>query len=93
VKWNEKWDAVPGAELIRQGLSDRDSAQESIPALLVSIGAARLARCGIVVARPLPEPEARLYQLLELTLGDGAHSKYNALLRRLLKFERGIESV
>jgi hypothetical protein len=91
--WKEQWDALPGAELIRQGLRDVDAGRESMQALLVSIGAARLARAGIVVAHPLSEPEPRLYELLEKEHGDGAHSKYNALLRRLMSFERSVESV
>ena len=90
--WKEQWDALPGAELIREGLRDADAGRESIPALLVSIGAMRLARSGILVARPLSRPESRLYELLQGEHGDGAHSKYNALLRRLMSFERSVES-
>jgi hypothetical protein len=90
--WKRHWDALPGAELIRQGLLDSAAGRESIPALLVSIGAARLARAGIVVAHPLTKPEPRLYDLLEKEHGDGAHSKYNGLLRRLMSFERSLES-
>jgi hypothetical protein len=90
--WKRQWDALPGAELIREGLCDADAGRESIPALIVSIGASRLARCGIVVSRPLSKPEPRLYELLEKEHGDGAHSKYNALLRRLVSFERSVES-
>lgn len=89
----EEWDGLPGAQLIQQGLRDADDGLESIPALLVSIGAARLARSGIVVMRPFPKPEPKLYELLEKEHGDGAHSKYNALLRRLMSFERSVESV
>jgi hypothetical protein len=33
-------------------------------------------------------PEHRLYQLLAAAHGDAAHSRYNALLRRLVSFER-----
>lgn len=90
--WKEQWDALPAAELIRQGLLDADAGRETIPALLVSIGASRLERSGIVVAHPFPKPEPRLYELLEEEHGDGAHSKYNALLRRLMSFERSVES-
>lgn len=89
--WKRDWDRLPGADLIRQGVSDADAGLESIPALLVSIGAARLARCGIVVSHPFPKPENRLYQLLEAEHGDGAHSKFNSLLRLLLSFERSVE--
>jgi hypothetical protein len=91
--WKPQWDALPGADLIRQGLHDADAGRESVASLLVSIGAARLARSGIVVTHPFPKPEPRLYDLLEKEHGDGAHSKYNALLGRLMSFERSLESV
>ena len=90
--WKGQWDALPGAELIRQGIRDAETGQESIAALVVSIGAARLARCGLVVAHAFDGPERRLYDLLQNEHGDGAHSKYNALLRRLMRFERSVES-
>ena len=38
-------------------------------------------------------PEHRLYDLLAATHGDGAHSQYNALIRRLVSFERAAECV
>ena len=59
--------------------------------LLVSVGAPRLARLGIEVPSPLPSPEHRLYELLRSEDADGAHSRYNALIRRLVSFERAAE--
>ena len=38
---------LPGADLVREGIADLERGVESIPALLVSIGAPRLARAGI----------------------------------------------
>lgn len=64
---------------------------ESIPALLVSIGAPRLRRLGLRVPRAIPEPEHRLYELLARQDPDSAHSRYNALIRRLVSFERAAE--
>jgi hypothetical protein len=82
---------LPAAELIRKGADDLAQGLESAEALLVSIGAPRLAKLGIEIASPLPSPEHRLYGLLRSEDADGAHSRYNALIRRLVSFERAAE--
>ena len=82
----------PGEELIKQGILDLAAGRETIPALLVSIGAPRLRRLGIKI--PLsthPSPEHRLYKMLSAANADGAHSQYNAWIRRLVSFERAAE--
>jgi hypothetical protein len=84
-------DGFPGAELIQKGVDDLTQDVESIEALLVSIGAPRLARLGIAVTSPLPSAEHRLYELLRRDDPDAAHSRYNALIRRLVSFERAAE--
>ncbi|MDP9193084.1 MAG: hypothetical protein M3P06_15405 [Acidobacteriota bacterium] len=43
-------DALPGAELIREGFRDLEAGVESVPALLVLVGAPRLRRLGFDVA-------------------------------------------
>jgi len=83
--------ALPGADLIQIGLQDLLDGVESVPALLVSIGAPRLQRLGIVVPPPFASPERRLYALLQQTEGDGTHARYNALIRRLVSYERAAE--
>jgi len=65
---------------------------ETAPALLVAIGAPRLRRLGVVVPEIVEDPEHRLYALLVRTEGDAAHSRFNALVRRLVSFERAAES-
>lgn len=82
----------PGAELVERGLDDLARGVESIESLLVSVGAPRLRRLGFAVKEPFTEPEERLYLLLAQEDGDGAHSRYNALMRRLVSFERAAES-
>lgn len=82
---------LPGAEWVRDGLRDLERGTESIPALLVSIGAPRLRRLGVAVPNPLPEPERRLYELLSREDPDSAHSRFNALVRRLVSYERARE--
>lgn len=84
-------DLLPGADLIDAGLEDLRRGVESVPALLVSIGAPRLARIGISVPPTLPSPELRLYARLAEEGPDSAHSRYNALVRRLVSFERAAE--
>lgn len=79
---------LPGADSVKQGAEDLEQGHESAEALLVSIGAPRLRSVGIELSSPIPSPEHKLYLLLAREKGDGAHSAYNALLRRLVSFER-----
>lgn len=88
------YDALPGGELLRQGLDDLERDVESIPSLLVSIGAPRLRRAGIPVPeRTFKDPEHRLYLRLAAEDPDSAHSRYNAWLGRLVSFENAVECV
>jgi hypothetical protein len=80
--------ALPGADLIEQGVDDLASGRESVEALLVSIGAPRLRTVGIPVPASISSPEHKLYRLLAEEKGNAAHSAYNALIRRLVSFER-----
>jgi hypothetical protein len=82
---------LPGEDLLEAGLRDLEHGIESVEALLVSIGAPRLHQLGLSVPEPLPEPELRLYERLSRDSPDGAHSRYNALIRRLVSFERAAE--
>jgi hypothetical protein len=79
---------LPAAELVEQGLSDLAQGIESRESLLVSIGAPRLRRLGLDLNEPFRSPESRLYELLRREHGGAAHSRYNALVRRLVSFER-----
>ncbi len=82
---------LPGSDLAAVGLRDLADGRESIEALLVASFALRLARLGIPVpARGLeiPEPEHRLYALLASQNARSAHSRYNALVRRMVSFAR-----
>jgi hypothetical protein len=78
---------LPVGDLVEQGLQDLADGVESIPSLLVSIGWPRLRMLGLEVPNPWPDPEDRLYELLAQTEGTAAHSRYNALVRRLVSFE------
>jgi hypothetical protein len=84
-----RYDDLPGAELVLPGIEDLKRGVESVPALLVAIGRPRLARLGLdLPSDDFDQPEHRLYALLAAEHGDAAHSRYNALLRRLVSFER-----
>jgi hypothetical protein len=85
---------LPGSDLIEAGLRDLREGRETAEALLVAIGAPRLRQLGIELPEPLPQdPEHRLYDLLSESGSDSAHSRYNALIRRLVSFERAAECV
>lgn len=86
-----RFEGLPGADFVTRGLDDLARGMRSAPALLVAIGAPRLRELGIEVPRlVLASPERALYELLAETEGDAAHSKYNALIRRLVSFERAL---
>jgi len=87
---------LPGADLVARGLADLYAGQASQDALLVSIASPRLRRLGIEVPQlpkrvigGVPEPyEHRLYDVLSNEDRARAHSRYNALLRRMVSYAR-----
>jgi hypothetical protein len=82
---------LPGYELVSQGLEDLLAGRESESALLVAMAAPRLRGLGIDVPQGGGEqPAHRLYELLSET-DDGAHSRYNALVARMVSFARAAE--
>jgi hypothetical protein len=82
----------PGEDLIEEGIRDLIEGRETIAALHVSIGAPRLRNIGIEIpATTFDSPEHRLYHLLSESHSDSAQSRYNALIRRLVSFERAAE--
>jgi hypothetical protein len=86
--------AFPGGDLVQEGLADLARGAETIPALLVLIGAPRLRRLGLPIpASTIPLPEHRLYERLAESDPDSAHSRYNALIRHLVSFENAAECV
>lgn len=88
------YDAFPGGELIEKGLVDLAAGRETVESLLVSIGAPRLRLAGVPVPeRTFSDPERRLYERLALEDTDSAHSRYNALVQRLVSFESTVECV
>lgn len=90
----ERKENLPGADLIAKGLGDLALGIESVAGLLVLIGAPRLKRLGvsIPVKTAVPaSPEHALYRALRNENPADAHSRYNALIRRLVSYERSLE--
>jgi hypothetical protein len=93
-RYNGPVDAsLPGWDLVQRGLDDLARGVESADALLVSIGAPRLRALGIAIEAAIPHPEHRLYRHLAADDPDSAHARYNALIGRLVSFERAAECV
>jgi len=86
-----RFDSLPGGDLIQKGLEDLAQGRLTEEALLVLVGAPRLRSSGVAVPEhPIGMPEHRLYEILSREDPDSAHSRYNALLRRLVSFERAL---
>jgi len=86
-------DALPGGDLIAEGLRDLGAHRQTAASMLVEIGAPKLRQLGIPVPVSAVLPEHRLYAFLAIESPDNAHSRYNALVRRLVSFERALGCV
>lgn len=83
---------LPGAEIVLPGIEDLEAGRESVNALAVAAAAAKLGVSDLVSDVDAEEPAAhRLYRLLNDELGDAAHSRYNAILRRVVSFARAAD--
>jgi hypothetical protein len=82
--------SLPGGDLVEIGIRDLVTRTVTDESLLVSIGRPRLVQLGLDVPSGLDDPEHRLYDRLSVRFGDAAHGRYNALVRRLVSFERAL---
>ena len=84
----------PGWELVSAGLADVAAGRLTPAACSIWIALPRLRRAKLVddalLSRRLADPETVLYRLLRQEGGD-AFSRYNALLRRLVRFEHALD--
>jgi len=80
---------LPGAEIVLAGIADVEAGRKSVNASAVRSATSRLTRIGL---GPLPSADEdvpaahELYGQLSDELGDGAHSRYNAILARVASF-------
>jgi len=83
--------SLPGQELVSGGLADLSAGRESEASLLVEMAAPRLRSLGFEVPPSRRgDSSHRLYELLAERDG-GAHSRYNALVGRMVSFVRAAE--
>lgn len=86
------WTALPGADLVTEGLRDLEGGRESIAALLVAVATTRLRAHGV----PVPphgyiEAELLLYRALRREVGDAAHGRHDSLVGRLVSFVHALD--
>lgn len=92
----ESLSKLPGAEIVLPGLADLESGRRTINASAVQAAAPRLRRAGLDIpftasaAGDVPAAHA-LYEQLSEELGDAAHSRYNAILSRVVSFAGAAE--
>jgi hypothetical protein len=92
-------DYIPGSELLKKGEIDLRNGLLSEEALLILIGSPRLRDLQFAIHTNVETtklisqtpPEHLLYKALSERLGDGAHSAYNAMIRRLVSAEGALE--
>ena len=83
----------PGAEAVEPGLQDLARGAETVESLLVSIAAPRLRNLGFALPAPVADAELKLYRMLALQHGNAAHGRYNALVLRIVSFQRAAACV
>jgi hypothetical protein len=90
---DERFRNLPGAEIVLAGMADLEAGRRTVNAAAVEAAAPRLRRSGLNPPRLRSEDPAahRLYRQLSEELGDGAHSRYNAILSRVASFAGAAE--
>ena len=94
----EKYEKIPGWELVSMGLYDLDNQRsDTVEALLVLMYSPRLTFNGIDISENKENKSSlsenmKLYRLLEIQ-GEDAHSKYNSLQRRIVSFCSTLEQL
>jgi hypothetical protein len=84
---------LPGAEIVLPGIADLEAGRRSVNAIAVQCAATRLRRIGLNAPGVDGEVPAahQLYGELSGELGNGAHSRYNAILARVASFAGAAE--
>ena len=87
---------LPGADLVSRGMDDLRRGELTVEALLVVVGAPRLRSVGLEIpAIPAlsESAELALYAAVGASEAGDVHSRYNALIRRLVSFERAMDAL
>jgi hypothetical protein len=92
----ERFESLPGWELVSAGLADAEAHRLTPEACGIWIAFSRLRRNDLVpdslLDRRIMDPEAKLYDLL-CQQGGNAFGRYNAFLRRLVRFEHALDRI
>jgi hypothetical protein len=85
--------ALPGVELVEQGLADLEEGRTTEHSLLLMTAGPSLRRLGLKIPEPPTERPYNhlLYEKLEERLGKGAYSHYNSLIRRIVSYTHALE--
>jgi hypothetical protein len=85
--------SLPGAEIVLPGIDDIEAGRCSVNAIAVQLAATRLRGIGLNASKSAAGTPAshQLYERLSEELGDGAHSRYNAILARVASFAGAAE--
>ncbi len=86
-------EGLPGAELVRAGISDLRAGRETPEAALVRMARPRLRAVGFEIPDSRDDEPAghALYGILAAEDPATAHSRYNALVNRMVSFARAAE--
>jgi hypothetical protein len=84
---------LPGSEIVEPGLADLRAGRDTPHSYAVLMASERLRAAGIEVPAAGPGPPAShmLYESLAADDARNAHSRYNAIVRRIVSFARAAE--
>jgi hypothetical protein len=85
---------LPGSEIVLPGLEDLAAGRDTPNASAVLMASARLSDAGIAVPKPKSDygiASHRLYKQLQSADAVNAHSRHNAIARRVLSFVQAAE--
>jgi len=90
---SEDLQSLPGSEIVLPGIADLEAGRSSVNAIAVQCAATRLRGIGLNAPGVEGDTPAahQLYARLSDDLGNGAHSRYNAILRRVASFAGAAE--
>ena len=85
---------LPGAALVAAGIEALKRGEATVEALLVSVGSSRMRAAGLDIPSPPPlahTPKLNSISPSETNTRGMPTPRYNALIRRLVSFERALE--